>query len=162
MDTLIGFISVAVAVAALWLETKRSRLSMQADMLMRLDEKFTDNSVRNLRKAASKKLLADETNIVELCEVLNFFTNISYMVNHQALDQRLAYDGFEYWISRYWQAALASIQRERNFDPDSWGNLEKLVRKFERIKSKKKQTIVYSKEELNRFLVEETQLLIKA
>ncbi len=159
MSVFIGLVSVAVAVAALWLETKRSRLATQADILMRLDDRFTSPTLRRLRRAASTKLLAGDAPNLELHEVLDFLCNVAYMVNEGALETRLAFSAFEYWTRRYWYAGQSAIAQERELDPGSWDSLERLLRKFERIRSRRRLENQFRPEEIEHFLQEETRLL---
>lgn len=160
INTFAGFISVTIAVVALWLETRKSRISLQADILMRLDDKFATDSLRKMRQTACKKLLAGEKNNSELSEVLNFFTLLSYMVNENALEPRMAFLNFEYWSRRYWLISQEHIMKERSYDPGSWENFEMLLKKFDRLSREKGWDRPLSEDDLKRFMLEETNILL--
>jgi len=152
-----AFLSVMIALVGLLLETRKSRLAMQSDILLRIDERFCCSETRTLRQKAARKLLKRETPNYELTEVLDFFTLIAYMVEHGALSPRLAYAPYEYWICRYWHSAKEHITETRRFEPESWVTLERLVQKLERIGMEKGRQ-AYTDEELARFLREEEAL----
>src|SRR3989304_2172143 len=96
LSSVVGLVSVVLAVAALWLETRRSRLAMHADMLLRLDERFCGATMRQQRQEAARKLLAGAMPNNDLGDLLDFFSNIAYMVNRSALDEVMAYEAFQY------------------------------------------------------------------
>ena len=150
-----GFASVVVAMVALWLESKKTRLTTQADILLRLDERFCCSEMRTLRGNASGKLLAGKLPNNELGDILDFFSNLAYMVNRGALDMELVYAPFEYWITGYWCAAQGYISKQRQFDPESWLTLENLIKRMELMKKSTEAHL--SDESLRAFLEEEAQ-----
>lgn len=112
--------------------------------------------MRAIRRTAAKKLLKHQLHNNELSEILDFFSNIAYMVELGALDASMAYKPFEYWILRYWYNAQEHVTDQRRFDADSWKTLEKLIRDFER--SKKGTRDYKSNDSLRHFLIEEAQI----
>jgi len=155
METLIGFVSVAIAVIALRMETKRSRLAIQADVLFRLDERFSSEHMRKTRQTAAQKLTSGDLDNEELSDVLDFFSNIAFMVKADALDTQLAFDAFEYWLVRYWYASQDYVRQARQYDSGSWASVEYLVARFEQIKERQKAPRTVSADALKHFLTEE-------
>jgi hypothetical protein len=156
VGVIIALASVLVAVVALWLETRRSRLAMNADMLLRLDERFCGAEMRQARCTAAQKLAARAAVNNELGDILDFFTNIAYMVKYGALDAGMAYEAFNYWVLRYWYVGQDYIGAIRQTDPESWLSLAYLVQRFEAIKRRRRLPAVIAPESLSAFLVEET------
>lgn len=90
MDNLPGLLAVAVALAALIVETKRSRLTQQADTLLRFADRYTATLVRQTRRTATKKLLASSESNDELSDVLDFFILLGLSVERGTMDSCLA------------------------------------------------------------------------
>jgi hypothetical protein len=51
------------------------------------------------------RLLKEEYPNYELEDVLDFFTTLDLLVEYNALDARLTYEVFTYWVTRYWCCA---------------------------------------------------------
>jgi len=156
MDNIVGFLAVAVALVALIVETTRSRLTQQADTLLRFADRYTAAPMRGTRRAAAKKLLAAKTFNDELSDVLDFFTLLALFVERGAMDARLAYMTFDYWLLHYWQAAHEHIRSERQSDPKSWLRLDHLASRFQRMRRKEGLSAAIDGPSLRKFLVEES------
>ncbi len=157
LGSIIGFSSVVVAILGLWLETRRSRLAMHADMLLRLDERFCGAGLRQLRQCAAQNLIAGAAVNNELSELFDFFSNIAYMVKRGALDASMAYEGFQYWILGYWYGGQDYIAGIRRTDPESWLTLEYLVQRFNQIKQARHLPTGVSPASIASFMQEETR-----
>lgn len=157
LTPIIGLLSALSAIIALVLESRRSRITLQTDLLLKLDEKFYSPEMTQIRKIAAAKLLKEEFPNHELDDLLDCFTTIAYLVECKALDMKLTYRIFEYDIVRYWYCAEKHIKETRRVDPETWVTLERLVKKLERINAKKGRPPP-TKDELIRFLKEEAQM----
>ena len=156
-DALVGLLSVAVAIIALGIETRRSRISQQADIIIRLAERFKDPAMRELRRTAANKLIQRSATNDELSDVLDFFCILATLVKAGAFNLAFAYSAFDYWVSRYWQCAQEHVAMERKYDPDTRQSLDWLVRKFAKISRRSRIPVIFSTEVLEKFLREEAQ-----
>jgi len=152
----IGLFSAIFAVVAVWLESRRSRIALQADLLLKLNERFYGPQLLKWRQTAARKLLKEEYPNHELEDLLDFFWVVAKLVQRKAIDARLAYDSFEYWIVRYWQCAEKLVEESRRYDSESWEAVEQLSNKLAAERSKMTQPPL-TKEERVRFLKEEAR-----
>ncbi len=83
------------------------------------------------------------------------------LVKTGAINDRLAYSEFSWWLIRYWLCSKEYVEEVRNFDPYSWITLEKTAKKLHKEELSEGYTPTdYSMEKLNQFLEEESRLLI--
>lgn len=153
--TAITGIAVAiVAIVALVIEERRASITLQADLLLKLDERFSGCSMTEKRQTAAAKLLKKEEVNNELDDLLDYFDTIALLLEQKALNPKLAYRTHEYWIIRYWHSSADHIAKSRIRDPESWLTLEWLVNRLELDRVKTGQPKL-SSSELERFLKEE-------
>lgn len=153
-------VAALAAVVALWTESRRSRFALGVDLILKLDERFNSEEMRRARRAAAKSLL-DKTH-TEADEVLDFFEMIGFLARRGALDEKMIWETFFYWIYRYWHCAKEYIERQREGDPTLWANaahLYKRVVAIEKCERRCSDADMSLKGESSRnFLVEESQL----
>lgn len=89
LTSIIGLFSAISAVVALLLESRRSRITLQTDLLLRLDEKFYCPEMTKMRQIAASKLLREEFPNYELDDLLDCFTTVAYLLERKALDMDL-------------------------------------------------------------------------
>jgi hypothetical protein len=154
LASIIGIFSVVSAIAALLLESRRSRITLQSNLLLKLDEKFYSPEILKLRQAAATKLLNEKYLNYELDKLLDAYTTVAMLIECKAIDMDLAYRIFEYDIVRYWLSAEKHIKENRCIDSELWLTLERTVKKLMAERRKRGQPHP-TKEELVRFLKEE-------
>jgi hypothetical protein len=160
--SLIAFFSLTVAVIALVVETRRSRIALQVETLLRLNQELQTPRIRSLRKLAARKLLDHARGNQELDELLEFLEEISFMYELGVIDERLMYENYSWWIVRYWLSGQRYIRRARDLDPRSWTSMERAVNRLRRIEKKKGyRTDDYSEAKLRRFLQDEARVRIR-
>lgn len=126
-----SIVAVFIAIVALVIESRRDRLALQTDLLLRLDEKLHATGFKSLRRAAAQKLLVDERPNYELEEVLELLSTIAFLYERKALDSDLTYKQFSYWIDRYWVCGKSYVvETSRKYDPLSHKTLEKVAEIF--------------------------------
>jgi hypothetical protein len=157
LTLIIGLFSAISAIVALIIESRRSRITLQTDLLLKLDDKFYAPEMIEKRKVAAKKLLKEEFPNPELDDLLDCFSTIAYLVECKAINMDLTWKIFEYDIIRYWYCAEKHIRKTRRVDPETWSTLQRLVKKLEDMNAKKGRPPL-TKEELTRFLKEEAQV----
>lgn len=129
--SLFGIIAVFVAILALVIESRRERLILQTDLLLRLDEKLHSSEYLSLRRIAAQKILVGETQNYELEGVLELLSTIAFLYDRKAIDTDLTYKQFAYWLDRFWLCGKSFVYEEsRKYDPLSYKTLERIAEKF--------------------------------
>jgi hypothetical protein len=158
--SLFSIVAVLIAIIAMLLESRRARLSIKTDILLRLDDKLHSTEYKLLRRIAAQKLLIDEKPNLELEGILELLSTIAFFYVRRAIDTDLTYKQFSYWLDRYWLAGkLYVIEESRRYDPQSYQTLERVATKFIRREIRSGYPL-FSEEVLKAFLEEERQLPI--
>ena len=157
----VSSIAVAVAVIALLVQTRNSRIAVQTQALLSLSERFDSAAMRAIRRKAASNLLARKPSDDELADILDFLSSIAFLRSRRAIDRALAYNQFSWWMVRYWHAASPFIVEERERDPQSWMMLEQVVRELEKLEEHDGfPRDAYSVEKIREFLSREASLPI--
>jgi hypothetical protein len=140
-------LSAAAAVCISWrgiakqnAQAKSSRedfkLSLAADLSMKLDDRFNPEDFRKTRSDAAQALLSGQK-LVDAENVFDFFETVGLLVRTGALTKELAYNFFFHWINLYWVAGQGHIQEKRKTAKSLWEDFEYLydvVQQSERMK----------------------------
>jgi len=154
-----GLGAALVAIAALVLETRRARVTLQTEALLSLSERFDSQAMRKTRQVAASKLLGAEESNYELADILDFFSTIAFLRARGAIDRELAYNQFSWWVIRYWHAARNYVQARRAVDRNLWITLERFVTDLQ--KRERKEGYApdsYSPDMIRSFLMEEMRI----
>ena len=155
-----GLFSVTIAMIALVVQGRRSRIALQTDLLLKYYDRFYSPEMHKLRQTAAQQLLAGKSPNYELEDVLDYFGIIGALVERKALDHKLAYGLFDWWILRYWACAQEYIEARRQYsedpDPEMWAYLDRLVSSLRAYRERHKAPAI-SKTALHRFLREEAR-----
>jgi hypothetical protein len=114
------------------------KLSLAADLSMKLDDRFNPEDFRQIRSHAAQALLSGQK-LVDAEDVFDFFETVGLLVRTGALTKELAYNFFYHWINLYWVAGQGHIQEKRKAAKSLWEDFEYLyniVQQLERIKDK--------------------------
>jgi hypothetical protein len=112
------------------------KLSLAADLSMKLDDRFNPEDFRRTRSHAAQALLSGKK-LVDAEDVFDFFETVGLLVRTGALTKELAYSFFFHWINLYWVAGQGHIQEKRKVAKSLWEDFEFLydiVRQLERMK----------------------------
>jgi hypothetical protein len=112
------------------------KLSLAADLSMKLDDRFNPEDFRKNRSHAAQALLSGQK-LVDAEDVFDFFETVGLLVRTGALTKELAYTFFFHWINLYWVAGQGHIQEKRKAAKSLWANFEYLydiVQQSERMK----------------------------
>lgn len=148
--SLFGFL---IAICALILESRMTRLALYTQAILDLNKEFYAGKMYSLRVSAAKKILTKKKANRDLSDILDFFTDIAILAERGALDKKLAYDLFSYWMIYYWEISQNVINSARKNDPESWLVLERLVKKVS-----KEQCLDLSPDAITSFLKEEADI----
>jgi hypothetical protein len=136
LATALAAVAAAAAVCVSWrgivkqnAQAKASRedfkLSLAADLSMKLDDRFNTEDFRQTRSHAAEALLSGQR-LVDAEDVFDFFETIGLLVRTGALTKELAYNFFFHWINLYWVAGQGHIQEKRKVAKSLWENFEYL------------------------------------
>jgi hypothetical protein len=129
-------------------QTRQAHFSSNLDNLWHLEDAFGSANMLASRATAAKALQrradhplaqASAHQIGALCEVLDFFELVGYLVERRALDPDTAWMDFADWALSYWQAAEAYIRPRRHATPATFENYALLVARFQAIERGRKE-----------------------
>ena len=136
LATALAALAAAAAVCVSWrgiakqnAQAKASRedfkLSLAADLSMKLDDRFNQEDFRQTRSHAAQALLSGQR-LVDAEDVFDFFETVGLLVRTGAFTKELAYNFFFHWINLYWVAGQGHIQEKRKVATSLWKNFEDL------------------------------------
>jgi hypothetical protein len=162
-NAIIAWASVAavfVAIIALIFQTKSSRFALGIDLIFKLNDYFDNEQMIKIRKEAAAAILNKTYSGVDV--LLNFFETIGFLVKKNAIDRKVVWNFFSFFVINYYQAASNFIKDIRKDDKTVWSNLEYLYNELVKIeKSERKckdSDIIISPESLENFLNSEASL----
>lgn len=155
-----GLVSATIALIALAVQRRRSRIALQTDLLLRYYDRFYSPEMHKLRQTAAQQLIAGTCPNYELEDVLDYFGIIGALLERRVLDYQLAHGLFDWWILRYWACAQQYVEARRQLaedpDPEMWAYLDRLVVRL-RTYRKEKGSREIPEKALQRFLREEAR-----
>jgi hypothetical protein len=154
LATSLAALAAAVGVCVAWRgiakqneQAKASRedfkLSLAADLSIKLDDRFNTEDFRQTRSGAARALLSGQS-LVEAEDVFDFFETVGLLMQNGAVTNDLAYSFFFHWINLYWVAGQAHIQEKRKIAKSLWEHFEsayKEVRRLEQMKDANSQDL---------------------
>jgi hypothetical protein len=129
---LVAIVTSLAAIVGLWIELKRSRLALQTESLLSMEERFNSPEMVKTRMEAAKKLMEGDERNPELYDVLDFFYMVAALVKRKAVDRRLGEDFYVYQLTYYWIAAKEHVGEVRNRVPGAWDYVEEIAIVFQR------------------------------
>jgi hypothetical protein len=115
---------------------KDFKLSLAADLSMKLDDRFNPEDLSRVRSDAARALLSNQ-NLVDAEDVFDFFETVGLLVRTGALTDDLAYNFFFHWINLYWVAGQSHIQEKRKVSRTLWKDFEYVYKRVREIEIKK-------------------------
>jgi hypothetical protein len=161
--------AAAAVVVALWgikkqnAQSERSRedfkLSLSADLSMKLDDSFGSEHFGRIRSDAARALI-DGSGLIDAEDVFDFFETVGLLVRTNALTKELAYNFFFHWVNLYWIAGQDHIMWKRTGTKAVWQDFEALyvaLRKLEESKDPNSDdlTLADNRDRLTELLKEE-------
>jgi hypothetical protein len=122
--TLLGLI---VAIVTLRNQTKSFKLTIGADLAMKLDERFNDPEFLDIRRTAAQALRAGSV-LKQAEDVFDFFDTVGLFVRLKALDPEIAHSLFFHWANLYWCTGEKYIKAQRRMTKLRWNDFETLYR----------------------------------
>ena len=149
-----------LSIVSLAYQIRRSRFVTSIDILLKFESNFFGREKREIRSKAARGMLRETADFSEAEDILDFFETIALLVRKGALDSYMVWHTFDYWISRYYEAAKKHILLRQQAEPQVWQDFCDLVQKMRRqeIRASRLDTIsqtVPSALEIRRFLEEE-------
>jgi hypothetical protein len=121
-------------------QTKQSnanfRLSLGADLAMKLDAQFNSKDFRAIRSKAAQSLL-NQVNIENAEDVFDFFETVGLFVRLGTLNDEIVHNFFFHWVNLYWTAGKSYISTKRQDTKAVWQDFEYVFQKVTEIEKTK-------------------------
>jgi hypothetical protein len=118
-----------IAVIVSYIQADKSRkdfkLSLAADLSLKLADKFDSEDFQHLRAYAAESLL-NHRNEIQAEDVFDFFETVGVMVQSGAITPKLAHNFFFHWVNLYWIAGHDHIKARRQDTRLVWDTFEDL------------------------------------
>lgn len=136
-----AIIAALTAVAAIWVEGRRSRFSQGLDILISRGNQFNSAEFKETRRKVGrvlrKKIMKEKTTKREneifqslSSEILDHFQGVGLLMRKGILDKDLTYSDYSYWVLRYWASLQFVIIEDRKAFPILWEDAEWLHDQF--------------------------------
>jgi len=150
-----------IAIVTLRAQTKSFKLTIGADLAMKLDERFNESSFLEARAHAAQALKSRES-IKEAEDVFDFFDTIGLFVRLKALDPEIAHSLFFHWINLYWTTGkeyVADKQRTATLRWSDFGRLYDATRRIEEKRDPSSEDLNLKPERIAEYLDDEIALI---
>jgi hypothetical protein len=154
-----ALVTAVVALVEIWWQNKSFKANLTADLIMRLDDRFTLPEFKKTRSRAAQSL-GNHIDEVEAEDVFDFFETVGLFTRRKALDAEIVHSFFFHWINVYWVAGRDYILRRQKESRLSWkdfGYLYQKVLEVEKKKDPSSQDISLSTDRLGRYLKDEIE-----
>jgi hypothetical protein len=119
-----------LSIVSLAYQIRRSRFVTSIDLLLKFESNFFGPEKREIRSKAAKGMLREAADFSEAEDILDFFETIALLVRKGALDSYMVWHTFDYWISRYYEAAKKHVLQRQQAEPQVWQDFCELVQKM--------------------------------
>lgn len=116
------------AITALWLQNRSTAITRSLDMLLRLDEKFDSDRMKELRRKTALGFLEDKM-VDEAFYVFDFFEEIGLLLRMKAIHEKILFENFFHSPLAYWFTARKYISQMQETNKELYDNFEYLVMK---------------------------------
>jgi len=133
----VGAVIAAVASVVIASKSRNDfRLSLAADLSMKLDDRFNSEEFEEMRSKAATALLSNES-LESAEDVFDFFETLGLLLRTKAVTRELAYNFFFHWANLYWAAGKDYIAQRRQASITLWTDFEFLYKELIEIEKKR-------------------------
>jgi hypothetical protein len=139
-------------------EIRSARLDSRVEAFWHVDDQWNSPAMLDLRSGAAAALLARKPS-GDIDAVLDFFDELTLLMNRGALDEELTALQFYRPLANYWTASgeyVRHVQRDR---PAAWKDVGGLLGRLGAIEAQRRQqplsTVRLSPDDLQQFLMDE-------
>jgi hypothetical protein len=143
------------------------KLSVAAEWLLKLDDRFNAVELTNARLHVTRELLdpnPEGLGVQQLQdsmeELWDFFDTLGALLRRGVLDKELLHSTFFHWVNAYWLVTHQYLERERQGYEERWKDFVFLVmelRAFERENHPNSKDLDWSEEEQRHFMTQEAK-----
>ena len=154
-------ILVIVAILTLRAQTKSFKLTIGADLAMKLDERFSEPAFLADRVHAAEALKS-QLNLKEAENVFDFLDMVGLFVRLKALDPEIAHSLFFHWINLYWTTGKEYIVAKQRTATLKWSDFKRLyevTRQIEEDRDKHSEDLDLTPERIAEYLDDEIALM---
>jgi hypothetical protein len=148
------------AVVGLYVESRRARFQRGVQLLLRFNDDFFGDRMRNARERAAKGI--KQKKYEEVDDVLDFFETVGLLVRRRAVDELFVWHSFSYWIHRYRALTRDHVVSCRAKDATWWEDFVWLEDRLTEVAKKRLgcpyADVVLGPEDLANFIEDESTL----
>lgn len=165
-DAVTASLSVIVALLAIWTVLKTndsSRFCTGADLLVRLEERFISEEMKEKRKKAIEAIQKGRYGDNSVSTILDFFSVIAILAYKNVLDKEMIWRTFSSWLIPYYHSLKDYIENERKEKNDKklYETLSKLYNELAvAFETKESLDKLIGKEEIEEFYKDEISLCL--
>jgi hypothetical protein len=131
--------ALAAVIVAIY-QASLSHMTIGADLIMKLEDRFDNPAFCAKRRLAAKALRAvTPNNRGDVEDVLDFFETLGLLVRRKALDAEFAHSSFFYWLHGYYRFGKNFIEEQHKSSPNSYCEILALHNKLLIIEQRKGQ-----------------------
>ncbi len=124
-----------------WWQLRSIKKTQQTETMFKLMARF-DSGLHAERKAATESCLANLTTKHpddKVDEIFDLFEDAAFSVTTRALDIKMMWHAFFYWIDLYYQASEKYLAERKQENPTQWSELRRLYPKLCEIEAKERR-----------------------
>ncbi len=152
-------LGVIAAICGLIYQIRRSRFSLNLELVLKFDDKFNGEHFKRKRIKAATSILKKKQ-YLDAEDIFDFFETVGYLVRKKTLNKKIVWHTFYGWVQGYWSSGIEHIKRKRREENDNtlWEDFEYLhavLLNIQRSEANKSDAEVLNKNKIIEFLKEE-------
>ena len=135
-NILVGIGTILLALVAgyqAWL----LRNSAMADVILKLDQRFNEALLSKRKKAALSLKNGPQDHDADIEDVLDFFETLGLLIRRHALDRKVVWHTFFYWIHGYYRFAREFIAKQQSESPNRYTEFKYLHERARQIETRR-------------------------
>jgi hypothetical protein len=124
-----AMVTASGAVIALWLQNRSAAITRSLDVLLRFDDKFDSERMKDLRRKAALGFLQGKF-VDEAYYVMDFFEECGLLLRKGAIHEEILFESFFHSPLAYWFTANRHVMEMRKQNMELYDNFEYLVKRL--------------------------------
>jgi len=117
------------ALIAIWLQNRSTAITRSIDVLLRFEDKFDSERMKELRRKAAAGFLEGKF-VNEAYYVLDFFEECGLLLRKKAIHEDVLFEGFFHSPLAYWFTSKKYVLEMRKENRELYDNFEYLVKRL--------------------------------
>jgi hypothetical protein len=124
-----AMVTATGAVIAVWLQNRSAGITRSLDVLLRFDDKFDSERMKELRRKAARGFLEGKF-VDEAYYVMDFFEECGLLLRKGAIHEEILFESFFHSPLAYWFTAKKHVVEMRKENKELYDNFEYLVKRL--------------------------------